>query len=572
MADAPTASQCEQAPRGRPHVRGIDIMRDPNLNKGLAFSLRERQVLGLHGLLPPALLDQDHQVFQVMQNFYRWNDDLDRYIYVMALQDRNEKLFYKVVTQYVELMMPVIYTPTVGLACQKYGMIFRKPRGLFITIHDRGHVSDILYNWPVDDVKAIVVTDGERILGLGDLGAYGMGIPVGKLSLYTALAGVKPHQCLPITLDVGTDNQTLLTDPLYIGLKQKRERGPAYDDLVDEFMEAVVERYGKNCLIQFEDFGNANAFRLLDKYRGSYCSFNDDIQGTAAVAVAGILASVKITGKALVDQKFVFQGAGEASIGIAMLLVKALQKQGLSHDEAVSKICMVDSRGLITKNRPKGGVTAHKAHFAQVRDPIDTLEEVVAIVKPTCIIGAAAVPGAFSEQILKAMADFNDRPIVFALSNPTSKAECTAEQAYTFTNGRAVFASGSPFKAVTVGGQTFQPGQGNNAYIFPGVGLAAIVCDIRNITEEIFLHAAERLSELVTKEHLSEGRVYPPLSAIREVSTSIAVAVSEFAYKAGLALLQPEPKDKRAAITERQYCTEYADFVPPVWDWPAGQS
>ncbi|ESO89243.1 hypothetical protein LOTGIDRAFT_154334 [Lottia gigantea] len=534
----------------------------------MAFTLKERQLMGIHGLLPPALLDQDGQVYQVMQNFNRWTNDLDRYIYLMSLQDRNEKLFYRVIADHVETMMPVIYTPTVGLACQKYGMIFRKPRGLYITINDIGHVYDILCNWPIDQVKVIVVTDGERILGLGDLGAYGMGIPVGKLSLYTALAGVLPYACLPITIDVGTNNQSLLDDPLYIGLKQKRERGQVYDDLIEEFMKAVVKRYGENVLVQFEDFGNNNAFRLLERYRDSYCTFNDDIQGTAAVAVAGILASLKITKKKLSENVFVFQGAGEASIGIAKLLVMALMKSGLKQDEAHKQIWMVDSKGLIVKNRPSGGLTAHKEEFAQDHKPIDKLEDVIATVKPTAIIGAAAQHGAFNEKILADMAKFNERPIIFALSNPTSKAECTAEEAYKMTKGKAVFASGSPFKPVTIDGKTFHPGQGNNAYIFPAIGLTSIVCDVRTITEEIFLESAKVLSELVTDEDIAEGRVYPPLPKIREISTTIAIKLAEFSYDKNLAKRHPRPDDMTEFIKSHQYSTDYQTFVPNLYDWP----
>lgn len=545
-------------------------MRDPLLNKGLAFTLHERQILGIHGLMPPVLLDQDQQVFQVMQNFYRWDDNLDRYIYLMGLQDRNEKLFYRVVTENVELMMPVIYTPTVGLACQKFGMIFRKPRGLYITIHDLGHVQSIFCNWPIENVKAIVVTDGERILGLGDLGAFGMGIPVGKLALYTALAGINPRQCLPVMLDVGTDNDAVRNDPLYIGLKQKRERGEKYDQLVDEFMQAVVQRYGKSCLVQFEDFGNHNAFRFLEKYRNSYCTFNDDIQGTASVAVAGILASLQLTGKKLEDNVFVFQGAGEASIGIAKLLLMAMTQgeRKLSQEQALTKIWMVDSKGLIVKNRPAGGVLGEKILFAKDHAPIPKLGDIIKTLKPTAIIGAAAVPGAFTEEILKDMASFNARPIIFALSNPTSKAECTAEDAYTFTKGQAVFASGSPFRPVTYEGKTYKPGQGNNAYIFPGVALAVITVDIRKIPEDIFLEAAKSLASLVTKDDLEEGRVYPPLSTIRSASLKIAAHVAEYAYRQELAFHQPEPKDKEEFIKAKMYSTDYASYIPDIFDWP----
>ncbi|BFZ09401.1 hypothetical protein BsWGS_12440 [Bradybaena similaris] len=552
----------------RPRVRGIDILRDPILNKGMAFTLKERQLLGIHGLLPPAILNQNSQVYQVMENFYRWENDLDRFIYMIGLQDRSEKLFYRVIIENIELMMPIIYTPTVGLACQKYGMVFRKPRGLYITIHDLGHVYDILCNWPGNDVKAIVVTDGERILGLGDLGAYGMGIPVGKLSLYTACAGIQPHQCLPVMIDVGTNNDSIRHDPLYIGLRQSRESGPAYDKLIDEFMQAVVKRYGKNCLIQFEDFGNHNAFRFLEKYRLDYCTFNDDIQGTAAVAVAGILASLKITGTPIKDNVFVFQGAGEASIGIAKLLMNTIVKTGQTPEDALKQIWLVDSKGLVVKNRPKGGLTEEKTLFAKEHQPLDNLEEIVQNLKPTALIGAAAIPGAFTEKILTDMGTFNKRPIIFALSNPTSKAECTAEQAYRATEGRAVFASGSPFSEFNYNGQTFYPGQGNNAYIFPGVALAVIAVDIRCITEEIFLTAAESLAKMVTEEDLSEGRVYPPLSKIRQVSLNLAEDIINFAYSHGLAYRHPRPENIRAYLQEFVFSTDYESFVPPVYPWP----
>lgn len=503
-----------------------------------------------------------------MQNFNRWENDLDKYIYLMGLQDRNEKLFYRVINENVELMMPVIYTPTVGLACQKYGLIFRKPRGLFITINDAGHIYDILCNWPEHDIKAIVVTDGERILGLGDLGSYGMGIPVGKLSLYTACAGVMPHQCLPITLDVGTNNEALLKDPLYIGLRQKRISGEAYDDFIEEFMQAVVQRYGQNTLVQFEDFGNHNAFRLIAKYKDLYCTFNDDIQGTASVSVAGLIAATQITGKRISDSKVLFQGAGEAAIGIANLLVMAMEEEGTPREEAVKKIWMVDSRGLIVKDRPKGGLTDMKKVFAQDHAPVDSLEEVVREIKPTTIIGVAAVPGAFTEQILKDMGEFNDKPIIFALSNPTSKAECTAEQAYTLTQGRCIFASGSPFKPVTIGDKTYYPGQGNNAYIFPGVALGVILCGVRHISESVFLKSAQALAAFVTKEDLAEGRVYPPLNTIREVSTLIAVKIAEYVYQNNMASHYPEPADKDTFIRSQLYSTCYESFVPDTWEWP----
>uniref|UniRef100_A0A672ZKC3 Malic enzyme n=1 Tax=Sphaeramia orbicularis TaxID=375764 RepID=A0A672ZKC3_9TELE len=475
----------------------------------MAFSLEERLQLGVHGLLPPCFVSQDIQLLRVLKNYDMKRDDLDRYIFLMGLQDRSEKLFYRVLMSDIERFMPIIYTPTVGLACQQYSLIFRRPRGLFITIHDRGHISTILQNWPEKDVKAVCVTDGERILGLGDLGCNGMGIPVGKLALYTACGGMPPQQCLPVMLDVGTDNETLLKDPLYIGLRHKRVRGQAYDDLLDEFMKAVSDRYGMDCLIQFEDFANVNAFRLLSKYRNKYCTFNDDIQGTASVAVAGLLAALRITRNKMSDHTVVFQGAGEVN-------------------------------------------DAKKERFAHEHPHMKNLDDVIRQLKPTAIIGVAAVAGAFSEQIIRDMASFNERPIIFALSNPTSKAECTAEQCYTFTEGRGIFASGSPFDSVTLpSGMTFYPGQGNNAYIFPGVGLAVTAGAIRCITEEIFLVAAEALAHLVTEDDLAEGRLYPPLSSIRDVSIKLAAKVRTYAYENNMATLRPEPSDKEAYLRTR---------------------
>ncbi|XP_052242916.1 NADP-dependent malic enzyme-like [Dreissena polymorpha] len=550
-------------------IRGIDILRDAKLNKGQAFTLKERQLMGIHGLLPPVIIDQDTQLARVMSNFNKRNTDIDKYIYLMALYDRNERLFYRALCEYTELMMPIVYTPTVGKVCQEYGLLYRKPRGLFLSINDKGHLYQMVCNWPENDVKAVVVTDGERILGLGDLGVNGMGIPIGKLSLYTALGGIPPHECLPVVLDVGTNNKTLLNDPLYIGKRTPRVTGPVYDEFIEEFVEAIVKRYGQSTLIQFEDFGNSNAFKILEKYRQRYCCFNDDIQGTASVAAAGIFASLRITKKKLSENVFVMQGAGEANIGIANLLALAMTEEGTPLQEARDKIWMVDSKGLIVHGRPSGGISGHKKDFAKKHRPIDTLEEVVKVVKPTAIIGAAAVPHAFTETILRDMAAFNERPIIFALSNPTSMAECTAEEAYNFTEGRCVFASGSPFDPVVYKGQTFYPGQGNNAYIFPGVALGIIAFRVRHIHESIFLRAAQTCAGLVTDDHLAQGRVYPPLSEIQNVSLCIATELGNNVYKEGLAMQYPEPKDKQAHIKSLMYSTAYENFEPDTWDWPA---
>jgi len=560
MAPPPSASPA--------NVTGLNQLRNPRLAKGMGASIEERQLQGIHGLLPPSVKSQTEQAELCLQQVRAIPEPLDRYIFLMDLVERNERLFYKLLSENTEELMPIVYTPTVGLACQKYSFILRRPQGMFISIKDAGHVYDVLRNWPVDDVRAICVTDGERILGLGDQGAQGMGIPVGKLALYSALASIPPHQTLPITLDVGCNRQEYLDDPNYIGLRQKRVTGQEYDDFIEEFMQAVVKRFGQQTLIQFEDFGNQNAFRLLENYRDKYCTFNDDIQGTASVVVAGVLAAMKTLGSRLADHTFLFQGAGEANIGIAGLLAMAMEKrEGVPLEEARKKIFMRDSRGLIVKGRSSGGISRHKEVFAQEHAEMTDLGEIVKAVKPTVLIGAAAQPNVFTEEIVKDMCSFTEHPVIFALSNPTSKAECTAEQAYTFSEGKAIFASGSPFPAFEGFGKRFEPGQGNNAYIFPGAALGVIAAGIRHIHESVFLFAAEGLANLVTQEDFAVGRLYPDLERIKEVSIKIATKVAEEAYKDGMASTYPEPEDKEAYIRTLLYDYNYEGEtnLPKTW-------
>ncbi|CAF4412263.1 unnamed protein product [Rotaria socialis] len=546
----------------RRYLIGRDVLLDGRTDKGTAFSIEERQALRIHGLLPPSIASPELQVERFMENLRNLPDDLSRYIALLSLQDRNETLFYRVVMEHTQETMPLVYTPTVGLACQKYGLIFAKPKGLFVSIHDKGHIYDVLSNWPEHDIRAIVVTDGERILGLGDLGCNGMGIPVGKLSLYTGLGGVAPEYCLPLMLDVGTNNKTLLNNKYYLGLRQNRVTGKEYDDFIDEFMQAASKRFGHQCLIQFEDFANHNAFRLLAKYRDQYCTFNDDIQGTASVAVAGILSSIRITQRSLSDNIFLFLWSRRN------LLVIAMEREGLSLEDARKKIFLVDSKGLVVKNRPTGGLNEEKKRYAHELESIIQLSDIVDAIKPTFLIGAAGQGPAFTREILEKMASFSKHPVIFALLNPTSKAECTAQEAYEATNGECVFASGSPFPNVEYQGKIYIPGQGNNSYIFPGVGLAVVTCRIRHIPEELFYIAAKTLSDLVTEEDLAVGLVYPSLEKIHDVSRSIAVSLAEYAYEHNLAALYPKPDNLDQFIKSNQYTANYQDVLPSKWDWP----
>ncbi len=534
-------------------IHGHDLLHNSATNKSTAFTNEEREKLGLRGLLPYSVSDQATHQKRALGNLRRKAFDIEKYIFLSGLQDRNEKLFYRMVIDNIEEIMPLIYTPTVGQACKEFAHIFRRAQGFYITPDDKGDIRKILDNWHEDDVKVIVVTDGQRILGLGDLGSNGMGIPIGKLALYTACAGIHPHQCLPVMLDVGTNNEELLNDPLYMGYPHKRLEDQAYLDLVEEFVSALQDKY-PDSLLQFEDFLTPNAYKLLDTYKDKILCFNDDIQGTAAVALSGVLASNRVTGHKFSDLRIMFLGAGSAATGIGDLLLAAFLEQGLSHAEAVKRLWFVDQHGIIVKNRDD--LMSHNIPYAHDYEQLSFVDAIKAI-KPHILIGATGAPGTFTQEVIEAMSATNERPAIFALSNPTSRAECTAEQAYEWSEGRAIFTSGSPFNAVEFGGKTHQPGQGNNAYVFPGIGLGAIACQAKHINDAMFLAAADALAYQVSQENLDAGTLYPPLSDIRAVSLSIAVAVAEKAYETGLAQSE-KPADLRAHIQSLMYEPDYA--------------
>jgi malic enzyme len=543
--------------------KGRGLLLNPLTHKGTAFTLRERDELDLHGLLPPAICTIKQQLERTYENYLAKTTNLERFIYLTSLQDRNETLFYRLVLDHIDEMMPVVYTPVVGEACQKYSHIYRKARGLYINYDQRDSIEKILINSEITHPSIIVVTDGERILGLGDQGAGGMGIPIGKLCLYTLCAGISPHSTLPITLDVGTDNEERLKDPLYLGLRQKRVRGDAYQAFVDAFV-AAVQKVFPQTLLQWEDFLKGNAIHQLKRFRDKLCSFNDDIQGTAGVIVAGLFSALRITQKRMRDQRVVFAGAGASAQGISDLIVSAMMSDGLSHDEAIKAIWTVDSQGLVTKARPK--LEDFKATYARDVDEVATyrcqdrskisLLETIENVKPTILLGTSGTPGTFTKEVVGQMAKINDRPIIFPLSNPTSKSECTASDAIQWSEGRAIVASGSPFPPVTYNGKRYRIGQGNNAFVFPGVGLGISAAGVRRVTESMFLEAARALAAQVTQQDLDETAVYPQLSKIRECSLSVACATVRQAVKEGYAdeeILEGLEESLRRAMWEPKY-------------------
>jgi malate dehydrogenase (oxaloacetate-decarboxylating)(NADP+) len=539
--------------------RGLTILNDPWLNKGTSFTAEERLALGLSGLLPPHSADMEEQVMRIMENYAHLSDPLDKYTFLISLADRNVTLFYRVLMENLLEMTPIMYTPTVGYACQKFGHIYRKNRGMYISLRHKGRIAQVLANWPNPEVDIIVISDGSRILGLGDLGANGMGIPIGKLVLYVVGAGLHPNRTLPILLDVGTDNEELLNDPLYLGCTHRRVAGEEFYEIVDEFVQAATQRW-RNVLIQFEDFTNDKAFPLLHRYRDEVLCFNDDIQGTGAVALAGLIAAMRIRKEHLSDQRIVFCGAGSAAVGIAdMICAGIAEEHSLSSEQARRLVWMVDSKGLVTTSRG-GKLEEHKLPYARDEEPAATLLEIVKRIKPTILIGASGHAHTFTEDVVRTMHTDCKRPIIFALSNPTSKAECTAQQAYSWTNGTAIFASGSPFPPVRIEGRIFVPGQGNNMFIFPGVGLGAVACGAQKVTDEMFFTAAKTLAHLVTDDEMAAGTIYPDLGRIRQISLAIASAVCMLAWEQGLARYA-EPEDIREYVRACMYHPEYRPYT-----------
>ena len=538
-------------------VGGMPRLNDALLNKGTAFTDEERGRFALEGLLPARVESLQEQAARVFENFRAKSSDMERYLYLRCVQDENEALFYRVVLDHLEETLSIIYTPTVGQACTDWSRLYQRPRGLYITERHRGRVAQILRNWPRRAVRIIVVTDGARILGLGDLGANGMAIPIGKLALYTACGGVPPQLCMPVTLDVGTDNQTIRADPFYLGAQESRLDGESYDSLLDEFISAAQSLF-PDAVLQFEDFNNACAFRLLERYRDRVCCFNDDVQGTGAMGLAGLYSAGRITGSALAEHRILFVGAGEACLGIGGMVIAAMQHEGMTEAQARQACLFVDSRGLVIASRTD--LPGYKRAFAQDRSPLPNLLTAVEVFKPTALIGACGKAGVFTQPVLQAIARLNDRPIVFALSNPTSKSECTAEQAYAWSGGKALFACGSPFDPVTIGTQTWVPRQGNNSYIFPGVGLGAVAVRSRRVTDEMFLAAATALAAQVTQQDLDQGSLFPPLSQVREVSTKLAVAVAEVAFSQGHAGIE-RPADLHAHVRSCMYDPTYPQYV-----------
>jgi malic enzyme len=545
--------------------RGEQMLRDPCQNKDAAFTHAERRKLGIEGLLPPAVLTIQQQVAMELEHIFQKRDPLEQYIGLIALLDRNEVLFYRLLVENLERLTPIIYTPTVGLACEQYSHIYRRPRGLFLCPDDRGQIVQRLRNFSQRDIRLIVVTDNERILGLGDQGAGGMAIPVGKLALYSAGAGIHPSLTLPISLDVGTDNSALAADPYYLGYRGRRMRGPEYDSFVEEFVRAVKNVFPR-ALLQWEDFKKANAFRLLGRYAGRLPSFNDDIQGTSAVTLAGVLTGLRLIGRPLRDQRFLMAGTGAAGVGIGRLLRTALLADGLSEAEARQRQIFVDSGGLVWEGR--SDLEEHKREVALRKDELagvgltsplpDSLESLIRAVHPTVLIGTTGQPGDFTPSAIRAMADHCERPIILPLSNPTSKAECTPSEALQHSDGRALVATGSPFEPVMFQGRKHVIGQCNNAFVFPGVGLGVLLSEASRVTDSMFLAAARALAEFTTTHAANENCLYPSLRDLRAASSLIAFHVAKTARDEGFGQSLDDAA-LQAVIQESAWYPEYSE-------------
>eukprot|EP01127_Copromyxa_protea_P000557 TRINITY_DN10471_c0_g1_i1.p1 TRINITY_DN10471_c0_g1~~TRINITY_DN10471_c0_g1_i1.p1 ORF type:complete len:588 (+),score=128.30 TRINITY_DN10471_c0_g1_i1:101-1765(+) len=541
---------------------GTDLLNDPLRNKGTAWPFEERDRLGLRGLVPPAYSGIEEQKARVLKRLDIVQDPVDRYNTLAALQDRNETLFYNILIENIRTLAPIVYTPTVGEVCKNYSALYRRARGMYFSIRDMGQMNAMVYNWDSDEVDVIVVTDGSRVLGLGDLGAQGMGIAIGKLALYVAGGGIHPHRVLPITLDVGTNNEELLNYPLYLGLRQRRATGQAYYDFVDEFITAVTHRW-PNVLIQFEDFANPHAHNLLEKYRYQHLVFNDDIQGTGAVATAGILAALKIKGvniNQLHKERIVIVGAGSAGLGVANSIAHTMMQEfGTEPPVAFNSFYMLDENGLIGRGKENISFTQRAFQRADLDNELSLLETIKRV-KPTVILGLSGKGGLFTEEVIKEMYKNCPRPIIFPMSNPTHHSECTAEQAYEWTEGNCIFASGSPFDPITYNGKTFYPSQSNNMFIFPGLGLAASATKAKRISYRMLNQAAIALANSLTPEELANGSVFPSIDRIREVSLEVAVAVSKQALDLGLTRV-PKPSNWEKFLTDHMWIPHYADVV-----------
>ncbi|MGA7323482.1 MAG: NAD-dependent malic enzyme [Rhodomicrobium sp.] len=538
--------------------RGIEVLRDPSLNKSTAFTEEEKQVLGLVGLVPDVTESEDLQLSRVMMQLGHKATDLDRYIYLVNLLDHNETLFYRTVMSDPARFLPIVYDPTIGEACLKFGHIYRQPRGMYLSITRRGRVKDVLKNWPERDVRFICVTDGGRILGLGDLGANGAGIPIGKLELYTACAGVPPHYLLPMYLDAGTNNEQYLRDPLYLGLRRTRPKTEELYSFVDEFVEAVQEVFPK-CCIHFEDWTGSDAVHLLERYRDRYCVYNDDVQGTAGIVLAGMINAARIKGTKLSGEKYLFLGAGSAGIGLANLLCSAMTKEGLTLQQAQSRVYMFDINGLLEPSRKD--LFDFQKPYVHKHAPTHDFVAAIESIKPTTIIGVSTVGGAFTKEVIEAMSRINERPVIMALSNPTERAECTPEQAYTWSKGKAIYAAGVQFPPVQYNGQTFLPGQANNFYIFPAIGMAVFATQASRITDDMFIESAHAVADQVPDNLLKQGLLYPLQSNILETEIQTAARIAKLVFDAGLARVK-RPPDLLAFIRRHVYKPEYHPAIP----------